>query len=307
MSIAIETKGLTKQFGAHKAVNDINIKVKKGAVCGFLGKNGAGKTTTIKMMVGLSKPTVGEISLLGSVRKHGNNDNSRIGYLPDVPNFYGYMTAREYLEFCAKLYNFDNTKLKERIDECLKQVSMHDVKTKISTFSRGMKQRLGIAQALINKPEIIFLDEPVSALDPMGRHDIMALIKSLQGTTTIFFSTHILSDVEDICDHILIIEKGKILADDSMFNLKQKYAENVAMLKLFSADDAKRFISIIESNKEFSFDKINPCEILLRSDNIHSLSKSMMSLLVEANISIESFKVYTPSLEDIFLEVTNNA
>jgi len=307
MSNAIEVKNLTKQFGVQKAVNDASFTVKKGAVCGFLGKNGAGKTTTIKMLVGLSNPTAGKISLLGEERHHGSNNNCKIGYLPDVPNFYGYMTAREYLNFCGKLYNFDDKKLKSRIDDCLKQVSMHDVKKRISTYSRGMKQRLGIAQALINEPEIVFLDEPVSALDPMGRHDIMELIKSLQGTTTIFFSTHILSDVEDICDHILIIEKGKILTDDSMLNLKKKYAENAILIKLFTGEDANKFIGVLENRKEFSFERINPSEIIVRSDNVYNLSKQMMNLLAESDNTLESFRAYTPSLENIFMEVTKNA
>lgn len=304
--IAIKTAGLTKQFGTFNAVTGLNLNVAKGSVCGFLGKNGAGKTTTIKMLVGLTKPTSGTIFLSGKQRKNGKNDNAHIGYLPDVPNFYGYMSAREYLEFCGKLYGVGDNTLKTRIDDKLGQVGLKDAKKPISAYSRGMKQRLGIAQALINEPDIIFMDEPVSALDPIGRHEIMGIIRSLRGSTTIFFSTHILADVESTCDYALILEKGKLLAADTIANLKQSHSKNAAVMRLFSPNESNKLLAILQKNNSISAEAISATELLLRADNIHALSKNILPLLIESDVSFESFNAYTPSLEDIFMEVTAN-
>jgi len=303
----IETKGLTKRYGTYTAVDNLNLKVAKGSICGFLGKNGAGKTTTIKMLTGLAKPSSGAISLSGVERRYGSNNNSNIGYLPDVPAFYGYMTAREYMNFCGKLYPMDGNKLKSRIDELLKQVGLFDVKKNISTFSRGMKQRLGIAQALINEPDVIFLDEPISALDPIGRNEVMTLIRSLRGFITVFFSTHILTDVENTCDHVLILEKGKVLADDTIANLKQKRARNAALLRLYSPEDCNKFSAMVQDRNAFIIEPHSPTEIILKAENLPVLSKRISAILVEADISMESFQAYTPSLDDIFIEMTGGA
>jgi len=301
---AIETKGLTKRYGTYYAVDNLNLNVAKGSICGFLGKNGAGKTTTIKMLTGLAKPTSGAISLSGVGRKYGSNNNSNIGYLPDVPNFYGYMTAREYLNFCGKLYAMEGKRLKARIDDLLKQVGLFNDNKNISTFSRGMKQRLGIAQALINEPDVIFLDEPISALDPIGRNEVMTLIRSLRGNITVFFSTHILTDVENTCDHVLILEKGKVLADDTIVNLKQKHADNAAILRLYTPDDGNRFSALAQEKNDLTVESHSPTEFILRADNLNVLGKRISLLLTEADISMESFQAYTPSLDDIFIEMT---
>jgi ABC-2 type transport system ATP-binding protein len=304
---AIETKGLIKQYSTNKAVNGLNLQVPSGSICGFLGKNGAGKTTTIKMLVGLTKPTSGSIFLMGNEKKFGDCNNAHSGYLPDVPNFYGYMTASEYLDFCGKLYNLETTKRKSRIEELLKQVDLFGVKTRIAGFSRGMKQRLGIAQALINEPDIIFMDEPISALDPIGRHEVMEIIRSLRGRVTVFFSTHILSDVENICDYALILEKGRILAADSIENIKKNHASNMAKIRFYSETDGARFLSLSQDFKNFSVDQNNSVEFLLRSDDIRAMGKQIPILLSEAKLTLESYAAYVPTLEDIFLEVTSNA
>lgn len=303
---AIETAGLSKQFGMHKAVENLDLHVPKGSICGFLGKNGAGKTTTIKMLVGLTKPTSGSISLMGETRKFGACSNTHIGYLPDVPNFYGYMTGREYLAFCGNLYAMESSKLKSRIDELLKQVGLKNTKTRIAGYSRGMKQRLGIAQALINEPDIIFMDEPISALDPIGRHEVMEIIRSLRNTVTVFFSTHILADVETTCDYVLILDKGKVLADDSIVSIKQKHASNTAKLRLYTPEDSSRFMKLAKESDGFSAENQNGVEFLLRADDMHKLGKRIPSILSEAEIPLESYQAYVPSLEDIFLEVTSH-
>lgn len=303
---AIETMGLSKQFGMHKAVKNLDLHVPKGSICGFLGKNGAGKTTTIKMLVGLTKPTSGSVSLMGRNRKFGTSSNAHIGYLPDVPNFYGYMTGREYLEFCGKLYAMEGSKLKSRIDELLKRVGLKNTKTRIAGYSRGMKQRLGIAQALINEPDIIFMDEPISALDPIGRHEVMEIIRSLRDTVTVFFSTHILADVETTCDYVLILDNGEILADDSIVNIKQKHASNTVKLKLYTPNDGSKFMEIAERFDGLSVEEQNRMEFLLKANDMHELGKWIPSILSQAQIPMESYQAYVPSLEDIFLEVTDH-
>lgn len=307
MTYAIETIDLTKQFGNYKAVDNLSLKIPTGSICGFLGKNGAGKTTAIKMLVGLAKPTNGSIFLMETERRFGHCNNESIGYLPDVPNFYGYMTAPEYLDFCGKLYGMESEKRKNRIDELLKRVDLLGVKTRITGYSRGMKQRLGIAQALINKPSVIILDEPISALDPIGRHEVMEIIRSLRGLVTVFFSTHILSDVENVCDYGLILEKGKVLADDSIENIKKKHASNTAVIRLCSSADGSKFHSLAKGRTALTIEEISPVEFVLRAKDIQVLGKSIPSILSESGIALESYNAYVPSLEDIFLEVTTNA
>ena len=304
---AIETSKLTKRYGNTDAVAQLDLQVPAGSICGFLGRNGAGKTTTIKMLVGLAKPTGGTISLMGKERKFGYCDNSNIGYLPDVPNFYNYMNGQEYLDFCGKLYNMEEKKRKSRVEELLKQVDLYGTKTKVSGYSRGMKQRLGIAQALINNPDIIFLDEPVSALDPIGRHELINIVRSLRGKVTVFLSTHILSDVENVCDHALIIEKGKLLIADTVENIKKSHATDAAKIRLYVPSDNQKFISLMEEQKGLSVKELNPSEFLIRGRDVQTLSKEVLPLIASSGIALESFKAHVPSLEDIFLEVTHHA
>jgi len=307
MTYAVETVDLTKQFGTYKAVDNLSLKIPAGSICGFLGKNGAGKTTTIKMLVGLAKPTNGSIFLMEAERRFGHCNNGNIGYLPDVPNFYGYMTAPEYLDFCGKLYGMKGNKRKGRIDELLKRVDLLGVKTRITGYSRGMKQRLGIAQALMNEPNVIFMDEPISALDPIGRHEVMEIIRSLRGLVTVFFSTHILSDVENVCDYGLILDKGKLLADNTIENIKEKYSSNIAKIRLCSSADSGKFYSLAKNHIDLAIEEKSPVEFLLRGTDIRVLGKCIPSMLSEAGIALESYQAYVPSLEDIFLEVTANA
>lgn len=303
---AIETYGLTKRYGTQEAVKNLNLIIPEGAICGFLGKNGAGKTTTIKMLVGLSRPTSGEILIQGQKRIYEKQDNSYIGYLPDVPSFYNYFSAREYLDFCGKLYGLKKTERDKCIRRLLDQVGLQDTKKAVAGYSRGMKQRLGIAQALMNSPKIIFLDEPISALDPIGRHEVMELIQSLRGHVTVFFSTHILSDVENTCDYVVIMDHGKLILSDTVENIKTKYIGNVAFLRLRTAEEIGRFLQVINKNKGITYEKCGLRELKLCSDNLISLSKKLPQLLIEADAVLENYQVYTPTLEEIFMEVTTN-
>ncbi len=302
---AIETYDLTKRYGSQEAVKNLNLKIPEGAICGFLGKNGAGKTTTIKMLVGLSRPTSGEILIQGQKRIYEKQDNLNIGYLPDVPSFYHYFSAREYLDFCGRFYGLKKAERDKCICGLLKQVGLEDTRTAIGGYSRGMKQRLGIAQALMNSPQIIFLDEPISALDPIGRHDVMELIQSLRGRVTVFFSTHILSDVESTCDYAVIMDHGKIILSDAVENIKASYTGNAAFLRLHSSEESDRFLQVINHCEEIKYDKCGLRDFKLCAANIISLSKKLPELLIKADAILENYQVYTPSLEEIFIEVTS--
>ena len=297
-NLAVETKGLTKTYRTTNAVSNVDINVPAGACCGFLGKNGAGKTTTIKMLVGLIPATSGSITLMGQTQTFGQQCSSVFGYLPDVPNYYGYMTADEFLTLCANICKIPPNEKQKRVKELLKLVGLDRTRTRITGYSRGMKQRLGIAQAMINNPKIIFMDEPMSALDPMGRRDVAEIISSLKGTTVIF-STHILADIESVCDYILIIEKGKIVAQDTMLNLKKRHSENTAKLRLYNEGEAAAFLQQAE-NAGLSIERGEHQEFLLHAENGQELSRKVMQIAAGGNFAVESFAAHSPSLEEIF-------
>lgn len=213
----------TKRKGKF-SVKDISLSIKKGTVFGFLGPNGSGKTTTIKMLMGLTKPTEGTISLSGgspetiSIRK-------KIGFMPESPSFYLYLTGREFLEFIATLFDIQHPK--KIINDLLVSVELEEsADRRIQTYSKGMLQRLGVAQALINDPDILFLDEPLDGLDPLGRASIKKILLDLKKQNkTIFLNTHILSDVAEICDMVGIIDKGTLLAVDTPTNISKGHRD----------------------------------------------------------------------------------
>ncbi len=213
----VAIKELVKNYGQAKIIQNVNFQIEEGECAALLGPNGAGKTTIIKMLTGIIRPTDGEILLNGqgvAETKH------LIGYLPQHPTFYPWMTGKELLEFMGGLSQIDSNVLKQRIDEVLALVGLKGSEGKrISTYSGGMKQRLGIAQAIIHKPRFLIMDEPVSALDPLGRREVIDLMKEIKKETTILFSTHILKDAEELCDRICILHQGKMLANDSIENL----------------------------------------------------------------------------------------
>ncbi|MDR2167048.1 MAG: ABC transporter ATP-binding protein, partial [Clostridiales bacterium] len=286
-----------------------NIKVPRGAICGFLGKNGAGKTTTIKMLTQLMRPTAGEFAIMGERQGFGRGIR-RVGYLPDVPGFYGYMTGSEFLELSAKLCGVSENEQKHHVEELLKQVGLFGVKTRIGGFSRGMRQRLGIAQALINSPPVIFMDEPISALDPQGRREIMDIIGSLTGTTVVF-STHILSDVENICNYIIIIEKGQIRVQKSLEELKKLFAKDMAKICFYDGEACGAFEAALRAKNgdlNVEINENDPLQLLVRSEIYapDALSKIAANALSDIGLPFRSFGIHAPTLDDIFYEVTRD-
>jgi ABC-2 type transport system ATP-binding protein len=235
---AIKTTGLTKTYGEKRALDDVNLVVPEGSIFGFLGPNGAGKTTTLRILTGLARPTSGSVQILShDVAMAGNEVRADVGFLPDVPGFYEWMTAEGLLRFAGGLFGIGGPVLEERVAMLLDLAGLGGVKTKIGGYSRGMKQRLGVAQALVNAPKLLLLDEPTSALDPIGRKDVLDMLTSLRGRTTVFFSTHILSDVERVCDTVAILDRGRVVAHGPIDELKARYGVQKVVVEVTGGAD----------------------------------------------------------------------
>lgn len=220
----LQITGLYKRFGDKEVLKGLNLTVPEHSIFGFIGRNGAGKTTTMKTILGLLKADAGEILVNGEKAAYGQTATNRyIGYLPDVPEFYTFMTAREYLGFCGEVTGMEKTEYRTRSEELLELVGLSGEKHRIKGYSRGMKQRLGIAQALLNRPRLLICDEPTSALDPVGRKEILDLLLAVREQTTVLFSTHILSDVERICTDIALLHEGKVDIQGKLSEIRTQY------------------------------------------------------------------------------------
>jgi ABC-2 type transport system ATP-binding protein len=239
VNAAIEIRGLTKVYGDTRALDGVDLTVEEGSVFGFLGPNGAGKTTTLRMLTGLARPTSGSVRILDSSATGATDEVRRqIGFLPDVPGFYEWMTAPEFLRFAGGLFGLPGEVLEDRVRVLLDLAGLTGVTHRIGGYSRGMKQRLGVAQALVNAPRLLMLDEPTSALDPMGRKELLDMLASLRGRTTVFFSTHILADVERICDTVAILDRGKVVAQAPIDELKARYGASKVIVEVTRDADA---------------------------------------------------------------------
>lgn len=294
----LEVSEVEKKFAKKKILKGISFSVEEGKIFGFIGKNGAGKTTTMRMILGLSYIDEGEIFVNGEKVVYGQNKtNKYIGYLPDVPEFYSFMTPREYLNLCGEITGMEKDKINQRVDELLELVGLADANKRIHGFSRGMKQRLGIAQALLHSPKLLICDEPTSALDPIGRKEILDILASIKKETTVIFSTHILSDVERICDEIAFLHKGKIALKGTIEEVKGTRGGNGLELEFYKPEDAVKFSEIYKGAK---------FETNLRLQYEKKTDKDMadiMKLLVDNAMTIQRVEMLEPNLEDLFMEV----
>ena len=240
----IKIENLKISFGDKKVLDGINLDVPKNSVFGFIGKNGAGKTTTMKIILGFLTPDEGSVLLDGKQVAFGGKDtNKYVGYMPDVPEFYSFMTAREFLTFCAELTNMDKQEAVSRVDEMLQLVGLGDETHRIKGFSRGMKQRLGIAQALLNKPKLLICDEPTSALDPIGRKEILDVLKAVSKESTVLFSTHILSDVERICTDVAVLDDGVIKLQGKIDEIKSHFEKGEILMEIEDKNDVNALLN----------------------------------------------------------------
>ena len=243
-----------KAFLEKQILKDISFSVTEHSIFGFIGQNGAGKTTKMKMILGLMKIDEGEIKVCGKKVCFGQNEtNQYIGYLPDVPQFYDFMTPKEYLLLCGSITGMTKKEAEKRADELLEMVGLADAKKRIKGFSRGMKQRLGIAQALFNKPKLLICDEPTSALDPVGRKELLDILVQAKKETTIIFSTHILSDVERICDKVAFLHNGEIVLNGSLEQIKEKNIGTDFEIEFKIKEDMDKFVH--KYNNIACFDK----------------------------------------------------
>ena len=300
---ALKIESLHKSFGKNTIINGLSMSIPENTIFGFLGKNGAGKTTTMKMILGFLKIDEGSIEVFGEKVSFGQSKTNRfIGYLPDVPEFYGYMTAKEYLNLCGAITGLNKNETKNKSDELLELVGLKDVNKRIGGYSRGMKQRLGIAQALLNSPKLLICDEPTSALDPLGRKEILDIILKIKDFTTVIFSTHILSDVEAICDHVVVLDKGKNVLEGSIDELKNIKRENTIKIRFKSNEELKVFKSLDKFSNLVTNEKGDTLYLTDEDNQIKDLD--ILYELYKLNIFPIEIKIEEPTLENIFMEVT---
>jgi len=301
---AIVIECLRKTYGNIHALDGLDLNVEKGVVFGFLGPNGAGKTTTLRILAGAANPTEGKAWIEGIPVGPGSKARGLVGYLPEEPAFYPWMRAREYLaDLIGGLYGLTCREAAVRGDEMLALVGLEEAaKRKIGGFSRGMRQRLGLAQALMNHPQVLLLDEPVSALDPAGRRDILQLIKKLGEKATIFMSTHILNDVERICDRIGILNCGRLIAVDKTEDLLSRYALPVVEITFVAASESVK--QWIESLRGLTFIRemeIQENVVRIMLDGSITSAFELQKRVFGSNLTVLSYLQAQPQLEDVFI------
>lgn len=298
-------KDLSKSFGAQKIIDHLNLSVPEGSIFGFIGQNGAGKTTTMKMILGLLPADSGEISIDNELVRYGQSQTiQNVGYLPDVPEFYPYMKPLEYLSLCGEIIGFSKEKIKIRSAELLSLVGLENVKKRIGGFSRGMKQRLGIAQALLTRPKLLICDEPTSALDPAGRKEILDILHKIKGNTTVLFSTHILSDVERICDRIAVLHGGKIAVSGVLSEIRALHSCNSLLLEFSEPKEMEQFKSCNSIERLLPAAEENGLEMILHDTDIKAMQHTVIQTLAKESLYPVKLELMEPSLENLFLEVT---
>ncbi|HSW58562.1 MAG TPA: ABC transporter ATP-binding protein [Dehalococcoidales bacterium] len=307
--IAIKTEKLSKNYGPVKALQALDLEVPENRVFGFLGPNGAGKSTTVKLLTGFAHPSAGQAWVAGEKVDAFNLELRRkIGYLPDVPAFYDWMSGREFMRMGGELFGLSSPEINQRTDELLGLVGMlKSGKRRIGGYSRGMRQRLGIAQALINRPKVLFMDEPTSALDPIGRREILELISRLKQTATIFMSTHILSDVERICDMVGIIDKGRLITVSEVSELQKKFAPSVFEMDFI--EDAGVFVESLKkvpwlSGAAIIIDRGHP-RVRVTASDLNRARRELPGLISLSGLTLTRYELVMPDLEDIFLDIIN--
>lgn len=318
----LEIRELYKSFGTNEILKGLTLSVPEHSIFGFIGPNGAGKTTTMKIVLGLLKPEDGTVTVCGEKVRYGETKTNRhIGYLPDVPEYYSYMKPMEYLKLCGEISGLSKSKTRERSEELLSMVGLTGINRKIGGFSRGMKQRLGIAQALLNEPKLLICDEPTSALDPMGRKEILDILLTIKGKTTIVFSTHVLSDVERICDYVAVLHEGKAALCGTLGEMKRRRKHEVFTIDFMSDQEASAFAANIELNtagaslkrvdSTANIESRSPVlqciqdkhTLTLTVSDIKSGGRFLIRLLEKNEITPARFEMMEPTLESLYLEV----
>ena len=307
----IEVENLTKKYGSQVAVDNLSFRVERGMIYGFLGPNGAGKSTTMNMMTGYIAATSGTVKINGyDILKNPEQAKKSIGYLPELPPVYPDMTVYEYLRFVAELKKVKKNERQAQIEDVMKQTQIEDVKGRlIKNLSKGYKQRVGLAQAIIGYPEVIILDEPTVGLDPKQIIEIRELIRELAKKHTIILSSHILSEVSAVCDHIVIISKGKLVASDTPEGLMTllKGGRQMKLSVLGEQSKVEELLRSMESVKDFSMQPPRAegmVSVNIRTEDTEDIRVELFHRLAAADMPIMELSLSEKSLEDVFLELT---
>ncbi len=300
----LEISQLQKRFGEHQVLTGLELSVPEHSIFGFVGQNGAGKTTTMKMVLGLLKPDAGSIAICGEPVVYGNTTtNRRVGYLPDVPEFYGYMRPMEYLSLCGRITRMAPRQIAERGEELLTLVGLEGEKRRIGGFSRGMKQRLGIAQALLNRPRLVICDEPTSALDPIGRKEVLDILLGLKAHTTVVFSTHVLSDVERICDHVAVLHQGKLALAGGIAEIKQQHRHDGFVIEFKSEAEAEQLAADQSVRQGAKLVASEGARLTLTVPGLSTDGQLIIQALAAQRLTPVRFEKLEPTLEVLFEEV----
>jgi ABC-2 type transport system ATP-binding protein len=311
--LAISVRGLTKRFGAVLALDRLDLDVPAGVVFGLLGPNGAGKTTTIRLLTGLARPTAGTAAVDGLAATTAGADaelHRRLGILDQEPRFYGWMTGRELLAFVGQLLGLSGATLRTRVGETLERVGLADAADRrIGGYSAGMRQRLGIGQAIVGRPRLLILDEPVSSLDPEGRRDLLELIVSLRESATVLLSSHVLSDVERVCERVAILDHGRLVIESAVGELLERFAppayrlevdpgQEAAMATLVDALASQSWAGRLERGTTF---------LRIHVTDPRAAASGLLPLVAASGLRVAALQRERPSLEDVFLELVGRA
>jgi ABC-2 type transport system ATP-binding protein len=308
MDTAVSCRGLTKRYGDVLALDALTLDIPAGAVFGILGPNGAGKTTLLRLLTGLAHPTLGEATVAGlSVTTEQSAVHHHISFLDQSPQYYSWMRGRELVTFVGELFGLRGAQLRTRVDEALALTGLTDAAhRRVGGYSGGMRQRLGLAQALVNRPDVLFLDEPASSLDPAGRHEILATIADLRGTSTVCMSTHILDDVERVCDTVAILNSGRLLVCAPLAELQDRYAQPAFELELHTSQDeaVEQLIAALRAEPWAGNVTRQGDVIRIIAVDTTAAGRDILPLVAARNIQLQRFERIRPSLEDIFLRLT---
>lgn len=306
---AVRIEELRKVFGTFKALDGLSLTVEPGTVFGFLGPNGAGKTTTIRILTGLAHATSGHAWVIGKeVTASGHEVAHHIGYLPEEPAFYAWMKPGEFLDYVGRVFGLPATERSSRIKELLALAGLEEAaKRRIGGFSRGMRQRLGLAQALFNHPEVLFLDEPTSALDPAGRKEVLEFIEQLRGQCTVFMSTHILADVERVCDTVGIINRGKLVTSGSRDALLAQYAVPAFEVEVDAqcGEGLTRWSNALGKESWVKTVLVDGLVARVIVSDVEVAKRELLASITQAGLILTRYEIVRPSLEDVFLQLVN--
>ena len=308
---AISTAGLTKHYPGVEALNDLTLEVPMGSIYGFLGPNGAGKTTALRLLAGLARPTRGTAAVAGIPVEAGPVYRQAVGYLAQDPRFYGWMTGRETVEYVGSLYPADARPDAARVAEVLELVGVADqADRRTRTYSGGERQRLGIAQALVTRPKVLLLDEPVSSLDPIGRREVLELMARIKGEITVFYSTHILADVQRVSDYVAILDQGRLVRAEPTAQLLSSFTRDRLRVVLgFATDETALALAAIpgvisvepterDADSRGYFLRIDPAEAA-------GVQRGVTRLAAESDLTVIDNSPVREGLEDVFMRLVD--